>query len=97
MASPGFGLAPAIKRETGERGQDNDCCFCHLHDLPLPTPRAKVKITEPCAANPLGRGHAPDLQNGSAMPGALPAERSTHGHRTPDTGMIPSGSIRRPD
>ena len=56
-----------------------------------------VPITELCAANPPERGHAPDLQNESAIPGALPAERSTHGHRMPDTGMIPSASIRRPD
>jgi|SRR5579862_51082 len=59
--------------------------------------RGDVKPTEPCAANPPERGHGPDLQNESATPGALPAEGSTRGHRRPDTGMILSESIRRPD
>ena len=53
--------------------------------------------TEACAANLPERGRAPDLQNESATPGALFVERSTRGHRRPDTGMIPSASIRRPD
>src|ERR1700683_304832 len=42
-------------------------------------------ITEPCAANPPERAHAPALQNESAIPRAIPVERSTHGHRMTDT------------